>query len=222
MAVSYNEDFHYNVTAHLSSFIQDSFLKNLFDKNPSKPVDNTQLLISKFGDAANPENFTSQAQATKIQPTTLSLIFSIALYVSSRSWKTFATKYYMTFSDDGVTDDGEYELSEDGLDEDEINQIIDNKIGLQIPNPVDDTPPVLPDVEMTPVDQTVIPENSRKKDKQKARVTDDKHVKNQSTTANSGAQTLAKNLKKDKKSSSPEATQILTGYEAIGEEQERI
>ncbi|PKY58588.1 hypothetical protein RhiirA4_480628, partial [Rhizophagus irregularis] len=173
---AYNEDFHYNVTQHLSSFIQDGFLKNLFDKNPSKPVDNTQLLISKFGDAANPENFTSQAQATNIQPTTLSLIFSIALYVSSRSWETFATKYYMTFGDMGeiaydesVTDDGEYESSEDGLDEDEIQRIIDNKLGLQTPNPVDDTPPVLPDVEMTPVDQTVIPENSRKKDKQKAR-----------------------------------------------------
>ncbi|CAB4429760.1 unnamed protein product [Rhizophagus irregularis] len=192
---AYNEDFH--------SFIQDGFLKNLFDKNPSKPVDNTQLLISKFGEAANPENFSSQAQATKIQPTTLSLIFSIALYVSSRSWETFATKYYMTFGDmgeiaydEGVTDDGEYESSEDGLDEDEINQIIDNKIGLQTPNPVEDTPP--------------------------ARVTDDKQVKNQSTMANSGAETLAKNPKKDKKSLSPEATQILTGYEAVGEEQERI
>ncbi|PKY59435.1 hypothetical protein RhiirA4_482186 [Rhizophagus irregularis] len=70
----------------------------------------------------------------------------IALYVSSRSWKNFATKYYITFGDMGeiaydesVTDDGEYESSEDGLDEDEIHRIIDNKIG-------DDTPPILPDV----------------------------------------------------------------------------
>ncbi|PKY60199.1 hypothetical protein RhiirA4_483638, partial [Rhizophagus irregularis] len=157
----YNELFHINVTHHLSSFIQNGFLKNLFDKNPSKPVDNTQLLISKFGEAADPANFSSQAQATNIQPTTLSLIFSIALYVSSRSWETFATKYYMTFGDMGdvaydesVTDDGEYESSIDGLDEDEILNTIDNKLGLQTPNPVDETPPVLPDVEMTPVDQT--------------------------------------------------------------------
>ncbi|PKY55802.1 hypothetical protein RhiirA4_475536 [Rhizophagus irregularis] len=44
---------------------------------------------------------------------------------------------------------------------------------------------------MTPVDQTVIPENSRKKDKQKAHVTDDKQVKNQLTTANPGYEAVA-------------------------------
>ncbi|PKY21250.1 hypothetical protein RhiirB3_434783 [Rhizophagus irregularis] len=35
------------------------------------------------------------------------------------------------------------------------------------PNPVLETPPILPDVEMTPVDQSVIPKTSQKKDKQK-------------------------------------------------------
>ncbi|PKK57103.1 hypothetical protein RhiirC2_721442 [Rhizophagus irregularis] len=45
------------------------------------------------------------------------------------------------------------------------------------------------------------PETSWKKDKQKAHATDDKQVKNQSTTA-----------KPDAKTSVPEATQILTGY----------
>ncbi|PKY45718.1 hypothetical protein RhiirA4_460370, partial [Rhizophagus irregularis] len=127
-------------------------------------MDKAQLLTERFGDAANPANFTEQAQATNIQPTTLSLLFSIALYVSSRSWETFATKYYMTFGDMGdvaydenVTDDGLNESSEDGLDEDEIHQIIDDKLSkseLQTPNPVNETPQVLPDVEMTPVDQT--------------------------------------------------------------------
>ncbi|PKC54036.1 hypothetical protein RhiirA1_478101 [Rhizophagus irregularis] len=34
--------------------------------------------------------------------------------------------------------------------------------------------------------------------------------------------TSAKNSHKGKKSSEPEATQILTGYETVGEEQERI
>ncbi|EXX50305.1 hypothetical protein RirG_272070 [Rhizophagus irregularis DAOM 197198w] len=80
----------------------------------------------------------------------------------------------------------------------------------------------MPDIVMTPVDQTVIPENSRKKDKQKACVTDDKQVVYQSTKAKPDVKTSAKNSHKGKKSSEPEVTQILTGYEAVGEEQERI
>ncbi|PKC57902.1 hypothetical protein RhiirA1_401043 [Rhizophagus irregularis] len=63
------------------------------------------------------------------------------------------------------------------------------------------------------------PKTSQKKDKQKVHVTDDKQVKNQSTMANPDAKTLVKN---SKKASIPEATQILTGYEAVGDEQERI
>ncbi|CAB4410497.1 unnamed protein product [Rhizophagus irregularis] len=55
-----------------------------------------------------------------------------------------------------------------------------------------------------------------------ARTIVDKQVTNQSTTANPGAKTLAKNSKKEKKSSVPEVTQILTGYEAVRKEQERI
>uniref|UniRef100_U9TME8 Uncharacterized protein n=1 Tax=Rhizophagus irregularis (strain DAOM 181602 / DAOM 197198 / MUCL 43194) TaxID=747089 RepID=U9TME8_RHIID len=39
--------------------------------------------LSKTVDSTNPTNFTTQAQATNIQPTTLSLIFSIATYASS-------------------------------------------------------------------------------------------------------------------------------------------
>ncbi|CAB4439610.1 unnamed protein product [Rhizophagus irregularis] len=107
--------------------------------------------------------------------------------------------------------------SADELDEDDLLK----KGFLKPPNPVIVTPPILPDMEITPVDQTVIPETSQKKDKQKARVTDDKHVKNQSTTAKPDAKTSAKNSQKDKKSSEPEATQILTGYEAVGEELKR-
>ncbi|GBC53417.2 hypothetical protein GLOIN_2v1776609 [Rhizophagus irregularis DAOM 181602=DAOM 197198] len=52
------------------------------------------------------------------------------------------------------------------------------------------------------------------KDKQKARVTDDKQIKNQSTKAKPDVKTSAKNSQKRKKSSELEATQILTGYEA--------
>ncbi|EXX55571.1 hypothetical protein GLOIN_2v1791351 [Rhizophagus irregularis DAOM 181602=DAOM 197198] len=75
------------------------------------------------------------------------------------------------------------------------------------------------DIVTPPVDQTVIPENSRKKDKQKVHVTDDKQVANQSTKAKPDVKTSAKNFHKGKKSSEPEATQILTGYKAVGEEQ---
>ncbi|PKK50938.1 hypothetical protein RhiirC2_803332 [Rhizophagus irregularis] len=60
------------------------------------------------------------------------------------------------------------------------------------------------------------------KDKQKARVTVDKQVKNQSTMAKPDAKTSAKNFQKDKKSPDNEVTQILTGYEAVRYEQERI
>ncbi|GBC24571.2 hypothetical protein GLOIN_2v1846618 [Rhizophagus irregularis DAOM 181602=DAOM 197198] len=81
----FNKIYFQTFTHHLSSFVQDGFLKDLFEKNPSVPKDKAQLLIQKFGETANPANFTSQAQATNIQPTTLSLIFSIALYAASRA-----------------------------------------------------------------------------------------------------------------------------------------
>ncbi|GBC24582.1 hypothetical protein GLOIN_2v1871772 [Rhizophagus irregularis DAOM 181602=DAOM 197198] len=172
----FNETYFQTFTHHLSSFVQDGFLKDLFEKNPSVPKDKAQLLIQKFGETANPANFTSQAQATNIQPTTLSLIFSIALYAAFKSW--------------------------------------DNPVPIKLPS--------MPDIVMTPVDQTGIPEHSRKKDKQKARITDDKQVANQSTKAKADAKTPAKNSHKGKKSSELEATQILTEYKAVGEEQERI
>ncbi|PKC54860.1 hypothetical protein RhiirA1_476558 [Rhizophagus irregularis] len=50
------------------------------------------------------------------------------------------------------------------------------------------------------------------------RITDDKQVKHQSIMAKPDAKISAKNFQKDKKSSEPEATQILTGYEAVGED----
>ncbi|PKK59381.1 hypothetical protein RhiirC2_794911 [Rhizophagus irregularis] len=101
-------------------------------------MDKAQLLIEKFGDAANPANFTSQAQATNIKPTTLSLIFSIALYISFRSWETLRPNNGLDRS------------SENEPDEDEDDLIL----GLQSPNPVVDTSPILPDVKITPADQT--------------------------------------------------------------------
>ncbi|PKY30634.1 hypothetical protein RhiirB3_392724 [Rhizophagus irregularis] len=104
--------------------------------------------------------------------------------------------------DENVTDDGLDKSSEDDLDEDEDDIIL----GLQIPNPVVEMPPILPD----------------DKQKSKARVTDDKQVKNQSTTAKPNAQTLAKNSQKEKKSSKPKAIQILTRYETVREEQKQI
>ncbi|CAB4410478.1 unnamed protein product [Rhizophagus irregularis] len=234
----FNEIYFRSISHYLSSFVQDGFLKELFEKNPSAPVDKAQLLIRKFGDAANPANFTEQAQATNIQPTTLSLIFSIAFYAASRSWENFASQFLSEFGDIHVMseediDDMFDESSVDEQDEDEdktdLGLLSEEELlnlGFQIPPPPKPeivTPPILPDIVMTPVDQTVTPETSRKKDKQKARVTDDKQVKNQSTTAKPDAKTPAKNSQKEKKSSEPEVIQLfLTGYEAVGDELERV
>ncbi|PKY57187.1 hypothetical protein RhiirA4_478086 [Rhizophagus irregularis] len=180
------------------------------------------LLIGKFGEAANPANFTEQAQATNIQPTTLSLIFSIGFYAAFRSWDNFSSQFLAEFGDiyDG-SDDMLDESSEDEPDEDEdLGNLSQDDLllkGLQMPpNPVNVMPPILPDIVMTPVDQTVTPKTSRKKDKQKARITKNKQVKNQSTTAKPDTKTPVKNVsQKEKKSSEPKATQILTGYEAL-------
>ncbi|PKB95405.1 hypothetical protein RhiirA5_436781 [Rhizophagus irregularis] len=74
------------------------------------------------------------------------------------------------------------------------------------PNLVLETPPILPDVEMTPVDQTVIPKTSWKKNKQKACVTDDKQLKNPV----------------GKEFTVPEATQILTGYKEADDQRKQV
>ncbi|CAB4422560.1 unnamed protein product [Rhizophagus irregularis] len=97
---------------------------------------------------ADPKNFTAQAQATNIQPTTI--------FYSPFCFVQVMGKFYGTFW---------------------VMMIL---MILMI-HLVVETPPILPDVEMTPVNQTVI--------------TDDKQVKNQSTTAKPDAKTLAKNLR---------------------------
>jgi hypothetical protein len=70
-------------------------------------MDKAQLLVDTFGECANPNNFTEQAKVTNIQPTTLSLLFTIAVYVSSRSWDSFAACAYHLYGDMG--DDTESE-----------------------------------------------------------------------------------------------------------------
>ncbi|RGB37424.1 hypothetical protein C1646_781423 [Rhizophagus diaphanus] len=181
-----------NISNNLESFIHSGFLKILFDKNPPVTVDKAQLLMAMFSKSANLANFTSQSQATNIQPTTLSLIFSIVFYVSSSSWDTFMHHFYATFRDMGDVDDTNDEVdesSENAIDTGDSDQMIVD-LGKQTPNTVSDKPPVLPDKEMAPVDQTVTPETFwKKKQKSKARVLDDKQTKNQSTTAKPDAQT---------------------------------
>ncbi|CAB4421411.1 unnamed protein product [Rhizophagus irregularis] len=227
----FNEIYFRSISHHLSSFVEDGFLKDLFEKNPSVPKDKAQLLIGKFGEVANPANFSQQAQATNIQPTTLSLIFSIAFYAASRSWDNFSSHFLSEFGNIyNGSDDMLDESSEDEPDEDEdLGNLSQEDLlsrGLQTPpppKPVIVMPPTLPDIVMTPVDPPVTPENSRKKDKQKARVTEDKQVKHQSTTAKPDAKTPAKNSQKEKKSSEPEVIQLfLTGYEAVDDERERV
>ncbi|PKY58448.1 hypothetical protein RhiirA4_480369 [Rhizophagus irregularis] len=68
-------------------------------------------------------------------------------------------------------------------------------------------PPILLDVEMTPVDYTVTPETFQKKGKQKVCVIDDKQVKDQSTMANPIVNTSVK---------TPQF--ILTGYKEADDE----
>ncbi|EXX66989.1 hypothetical protein RirG_118500 [Rhizophagus irregularis DAOM 197198w] len=224
----FNEIYFQTFTHHLSSFVQDGFLKDLFEKNPSVPKDKAQILIKRFGETANPANFTSQAQATNIQPTTLSLIFSIALYAASRSWDNFSHHFLSEFGDLGADDDDNNDNSQDTDDylmdaSPFLEQDVDDLIRQEFqkpPSPVPIKLSSMPDLVMTPVDQTVIPKNSRKKDKQKVRITDDKQIKNQSSKAKPDVKTSAKNSHMGKKSSEPEATQILIRYEAVREEQE--
>ncbi|CAB4437112.1 unnamed protein product [Rhizophagus irregularis] len=206
----FNEIYFRSISHILSSFVQDGFLKELFEKNPSVPTDKAQLLIRKFGEAANPANFTSQAQATNIQPTTLSLIFSIVFYAASRSWDNFSFQFLSEFGDIHVGSDDEDDMLDESSDEPDVDDDLGNfseedllKLGFQIPPPPKPaivTPPILPDIVMTPVDQF-----------------------NQSTTAKPDAKTPAKNSQKEKKSSEPEVIQLfLTGYEAVKDERKRV
>ncbi|EXX67021.1 hypothetical protein GLOIN_2v1773465 [Rhizophagus irregularis DAOM 181602=DAOM 197198] len=166
----------------LEFIAENGFLKTLFDKNPQQPVDKAQLLVDMFGESANLNNFAQQAAVTNIQPTTLSLLFSIALYVSSRLWDDFASRAYTNYGDMGDSE------SECPSADDEFGSTFLSTLKTT-PKPVHITPPILPDVEITPVNQTVTPETSRKKYKQKARVAKDKQVIHQSFTANPEAQT---------------------------------
>ncbi|PKY55605.1 hypothetical protein RhiirA4_475182 [Rhizophagus irregularis] len=93
--------YSYHPSVHewsVSSFVENGFLKTLFDKSP-QAMDKAQLLVDTFGECANLKNFESQAKATNIQPTTFSPIFSIALYVSSRSWDNFSACAYGVYDE---------------------------------------------------------------------------------------------------------------------------
>ncbi|PKK60292.1 hypothetical protein RhiirC2_793543, partial [Rhizophagus irregularis] len=112
----------------------------------------------------------------------LSSFVQDALYATSKSWDNFSIQYYCKFGDTGDDDDDDDDGSQNTDDylmdesyplEPDVDELLHQ--GFQSPpNPVPIKLPSMPDIVMTPVDQTVIPENSRKKDKQKARVTDDK------------------------------------------------
>ncbi|PKC60193.1 hypothetical protein RhiirA1_445058 [Rhizophagus irregularis] len=144
----------------------------------------------------HPTNFTSFSNTTSLSPCdqfdvsigdeyTTSLIFSIVLYASSKSWDKFATRAYTLYSDMG--DDTESECP--SADEELFTS--------------------------TSSSNTITTPNL-------AHVTDDKQVKNQSTTANPGAQTSAKKPYKGKNLPIPEATQILTGYKEADDQQEQV
>ncbi|CAB4422548.1 unnamed protein product [Rhizophagus irregularis] len=92
-----------------------------------------------FGESANLNNFAQQVAVTNIQPTTLLLIFSIALYASSRSWDFFAIRAYTRFGDIGDSE------SECPSAEDEFGSTYIS-MPKTTPKPVLATPPILPDV----------------------------------------------------------------------------
>ncbi|PKC01280.1 hypothetical protein RhiirA5_426965 [Rhizophagus irregularis] len=70
--ISYNRDmFLHRVTAQLGSFVENGFLKTLFDKS-SQAMDKAQLLVKMFGKS---------------------------LYALSRSWDNFATCAYTLYGD---------------------------------------------------------------------------------------------------------------------------
>ncbi|CAB4421392.1 unnamed protein product [Rhizophagus irregularis] len=84
---------------------------------------------------------------TNIQPTTLLLIFSIALYASSRSWDAFAICAYILYGDIG----NDTELKCPSADDELLAST--NSSNMKITsNPVIEMPPILPDVKITPVD----------------------------------------------------------------------
>ncbi|RGB36102.1 hypothetical protein C1646_667188 [Rhizophagus diaphanus] len=93
-----------------------------------------------------------------------------------KQWDSFMHYFYATFGDMGDVEDtdDEDESSEDEINTGDSDQMI-VELGKQIPKTASDKPPVLPDKEIAPVYQTVTPEISRKKkQKRKARVSDDK------------------------------------------------
>ncbi|EXX77011.1 hypothetical protein GLOIN_2v1479735 [Rhizophagus irregularis DAOM 181602=DAOM 197198] len=146
---NFNDIFYQNISHTLGSHIEDGFLKDLFTKNQLKTVDKRQLLIERFSETTDPENFAAQAQATNIQPTTLSLIFSIVLHASSKSWENFMAHYFLKFGDlgDDISDEMD-SLSEDDPDAMEFQRQLD-ELRKRSSKPVVETPPILPDVDMT-------------------------------------------------------------------------
>ncbi|EXX64461.1 hypothetical protein GLOIN_2v1871772 [Rhizophagus irregularis DAOM 181602=DAOM 197198] len=70
-------------------------------------------------------------------------------------------------------------------------------------------------MEMTPVDQLVIPETSQKKDKQKVRITDDKQIKNQQNLMQKHQPKISKRIRNH-------LNLRLHKYKAVREEQEQI
>ncbi|PKY59973.1 hypothetical protein RhiirA4_483166 [Rhizophagus irregularis] len=196
--ISENRDhFLFESSAYLSALIETGFLKKMYDKSP-QAMDKAQLLVDTFGDCADPKNFSEQSKATNISPNTLSLIFSIAVSVASRSWDNFATCAYQVYGDMG--DDTE---SEGSSDNDELFTPTRSSYTKTTPNPVLETPPKKqhkPKTKNTPNKKSgnTGQSSNGNQSKKKEMKSSTKHAKDDNKLKNPNTQKKAKNSSKSK------------------------
>ncbi|RGB42524.1 hypothetical protein C1646_750853 [Rhizophagus diaphanus] len=89
-----SEIFFTTVCNNLKTFITDSFLQAMFSKSSDSILDKATLLVSTFGEDANPKQYLEQSKATNIQPMTLSLIMFIATHSAAVGWDEYKKALY--------------------------------------------------------------------------------------------------------------------------------
>ncbi|RGB35339.1 hypothetical protein C1646_759418 [Rhizophagus diaphanus] len=216
-----SEIFFNAVCNNLKTFVTDSFLQAMFLKSSDSTLDKATLLVSTFGEDANPKQYLEQSKATNIQPMTLSLIMSIATHFAAVGWDEYKKALYKHEHVALVDSESNLEDSDDNAKDDDTDIIIESMPIMPTPNPVPISQQELPDIVMTPVDPPVTPKISWKEEiNNSTRVSTDKQVNNQSKKGNNNNQ---KKKSPANNSSKPAVIEVLTGYEVSSpEEQGRI